>query len=169
MSSKTVPLSVRISHDDAEYIAGLKIDDALTPSDKVRAIIRDARKESERSQDYEGFLKIAKDRLVPVMQRVQAAENAKREHSQLVNAFYDWMAESFAYAAAAATSELEDDDNLRQLEEGIADRVFRLFETVLRMGVTSKAPCYDTAVIIRNAEPLLEINDIIKQRVSKEK
>ena len=47
MSSKTVPLSVRISHDDAEYIAGLKIDDALTPSDKVRAIIRDARKARE--------------------------------------------------------------------------------------------------------------------------
>jgi hypothetical protein len=34
--AKTVPLSVRVSHEDAEFIANLYIGDAVTPSDKVR-------------------------------------------------------------------------------------------------------------------------------------
>ena len=52
--AKTVPISVRVSNEDAEFIATLQIDNAVTPSDKVRSLIKEAKQKKERVVSYEG-------------------------------------------------------------------------------------------------------------------
>ena len=49
--SKSVPLSVRVSPDDARFISQIDIAGAATPSDKVRALLADARKRREGFSD----------------------------------------------------------------------------------------------------------------------
>jgi len=167
--AKTIPISVRVSHEDAAFIANLQIDDALTPSDKIRSIIKEAKKQSERTVNYEGCLKIARDTLKELTQKIKASEMEQKQHSELVNAFTDWVGESFAYMAAAKNEIDEEKIELKELEEGISQRVFRLFEVVARLGVTSKAPCYDDAIITKGFVPLVELIDLINQRIEKEK
>ena len=52
LSTKTVPLSVRVPYEDAEFIAGLHVNGANTPSDKLRAIINQARRRHQGGQDF---------------------------------------------------------------------------------------------------------------------
>ncbi len=167
--AKTVPISVRVSNEDAEFIANLQIDGAVTPSDKVRSIIREAKKQKERIINYEGCLKIALETLKGLTQKVKASEMKQKQHSELVNVFNDWIVESFAYVVSAKYKIYEGKIELKQLEEGISERVFRLFEVVARMGVTSKASCYDKEIITKGFVPILELTQIINQRVEKEK
>lgn len=162
---KTVPISVRITQEDAEFIARLKIDDAITPSDKIRALIRDARLQHGRQRGYEGQLAQALDELRGVMQQVKTQERESHTHSELVNVFLDWLAEAFAYTAAVDINTAKEKTALPQLEEGIADRCFRLLEALARMGVTSRAPCYDKDIISKGFQPLAELTRLVNQRI----
>ena len=45
MSSKSTPLSFRVSDEDAEFLAGLQLPGAVTPSEKLRVLVTRARME----------------------------------------------------------------------------------------------------------------------------
>ena len=167
--AKTIPISLRVSHEDAEFIANLQMDGAITPSDKVRSIIRNAKKQNERIVSYEGCLKIAHEALKGLTQKVKATELEAKHHSELVNMFNDWITESFAYVASASNEMEEGKLGLEQLEDGISERVFRLFEVVARMGVTSNAPCYDKEIVTKGFVLISELTHIINQRIEKRK
>jgi len=167
--AKTVPISVRFSQEDAEFIANLKIDNAITPSDKVRGIIKEAKKQKERVVNYEGCLKVSREALKELSQDIKFAELEEKKHSELVNSFNDWIVESFAYIASVKHGVGGEKIELNHLEDGISERVFRLFEIVLRMGVTSKAPCYDKEIITKGFVPVLELIQLINQRIEKDK
>ena len=167
--SKTVPISVRVSHEDAEFIANLKIGNAVTPSDKVRSIIREARDRNDNIVNYEGWLKISRDSLDGLIQKIKTMELKQTQHSELISLFNDWIVESFAYAASAKHEIDEGKVELSQFEAGISERVFRLLESMARMGVTSSAPCYDPEIISKGLAPVLELINIINQRTEQEK
>lgn len=167
--AKTVAISVRLSQEDAEFIANLQVDNAITPSEKVRSIIKEAKEQKERSVDYQSCLNIARETLKDLVHKINTTELKEKQHSELVNVFNDWIAESFAYVASAKHEIDEDKIKLKQFEKGISERVFRLFEVVARMGVTSKDPCYDKEIIITGFLPILELTEIINQRIDKEK
>lgn len=165
--AKTVPVSVRLSQEDASFIANLDISDAVTPSDKIRSIIKEAKKQKEDIVNYEGCLKIAQETLKGLVQKVKATELEEKQHSELVTVFNDWIVESFAYIASAKPAPDAEAFDLKALEEGIANRSFRLLEVMARMGVTSKAPCYDADIITNGFLPILELTQIINQRLEK--
>lgn len=166
--AKTVPISVRISQEDAEFIANLQMENAVTPSDKIRSIIAEARKQNERIVSYEGCLKTARETLRALAQKVTATEMAEKQHSELVTVFNDWIGEAFAYVASAKHELDKGEMDLKQLEEDISERVFRLFDVTARMGVTAKAPCYDKEIMTTGFAPILELTQIINQRIEKE-
>ena len=59
--------------------------------------------------------------------------------------------------------------DLQQFEKDIAERLFRLFEMAARMGVTSQAPCYNKNIISQGFIPMLELMEMIMNKVIKEK
>ena len=166
--SKSTPFSVRLLPEDADFIASLEMDDAITPSDKIRSIIRDARLKYESGSDYASGLKNAREALRPITQAVKALELEEKQHSELVAAFLDWVAEAYAYAAAARQIDGKNGKiDAKQLEADIVDRCFRLFELIARMGVTSKAPCYNKEIINAHFESLEELIQLINTRIHK--
>lgn len=169
--NKSIPFSVRLAPEDADFIASLQMEGANTPSDKIRAIIREARVSRASGCDYASALRDAREELRPVTQGVKSCELARKQHSELVGAFLDWVAEAHAFTVSApcgnGTEGRGKELDLEQLEEGIADRCFRLLELIARMGVTSKAPCYNKDIINRNFEPLEELIHIIDTRIHK--
>jgi len=162
--TKTVPISIRISHQDAEFIANLQMADALTLSDKIRAIIKEVRTQKEKVDDYQSYLLLAKNKLNNVSDLIKIFEREGKQYSMFINLFQDWLTETFAFLAAFGTPKISEEVNLEPLEAGIARRVFRLLEAVLRMGVTNEAPCYDKKIIHRGLAPLLELTEIIQQK-----
>ena len=159
---KTVPLSVRVSSEDAEFLAGLHIEDATTPSEKLRALLRNERRRREGYRDYRRVLGLTQETLAPVQQRVQTAENREGVHSDLVHVVTDWLPDAIATYLTGLHEAGAPEQALREYEARLADRVFRLAESTLRLGVTKQIRGCDPEVVSSRIEPLLELLEVIR-------
>lgn len=164
MATKSLPISVRITEQDAEFLANLNLQDAVTPSDKIRAILKQARERHERSFDYQGQFRNAQDLISPAIEMIKTHECDQTSYSEVINKVSDWLTETLAFLMSSASAPGGGKINLGSLEKGITERVFRLFESIMRMGITKEAPCYDTSVIHNNISPVLELADIISKQ-----
>jgi hypothetical protein len=162
--SKSVPLSVRVSPDDADFIARTDIAGASTPSDKVRALLAEARKRREGFSDYSSCLGMVQEMLAPTFARLRAAEHRERVHSELVLELTQWMPEALAFLLTGLDDESQERSDLEAFEEGVAERLFRLIENVIRMNVTHECRGYDPAVVARRMGPVVELVTVIQSR-----
>lgn len=161
---KSVPLSVRVSPEDASFIAAIEIAGAETPSDKVRALLADARKRQQGFTDYSSCLGMVQEMLAPTLQRLRAAEHQERVHSELVMELTQWMPEALAFLLTDLVDANGDRDSLQAFEEGVAERMFRLIENVVRMNVTTECRGYDPLVVSRRMGPVFELVDVIQSK-----
>lgn len=173
-----VQVGARLPQQDADFISRLRIDGAATPSDKLRAIVAEARRRHEGAEDFAAALELARDQLAPLMQRLQRSEFEAGIHSELLLRLLDWLPDTLAYLTSrlppvpeASKRPLENTERaleeteraLTAFERGAADRVFRLLEVVLQLAVTRRPQCYDQALFERRMPPVLELARIIDQ------
>jgi hypothetical protein len=167
MATKNTQLSVRITDEDAAFLARLEIEGAQTPSDKIRALLGEARRRHEGRRDYRAALARSAELLGPAAQEVRAAENAVGTRSELLRLVVDWLPEGLAFLVSrSAEGEGADPRKLasalRVTEAGLADRVFSLADAVLRLGVTEEAPCHDRGAISSRLAPILNLLDVLR-------
>ena len=160
---RSVPLSVRVSPDDAAFISEVDIAGAETPSDKVRALLADARKRREGFIDYPSCRAMVQEMLAPTLQRLRAAEHREKVHSELVLELLQWMPEALAFVLTDLP-DAGDRAELQAFEDGVAERLFRLIENVIRMNVTRECRGYDPSVVARRMQPVIELIEVIRER-----
>ena len=161
---KSVPLSVRVSPDDASFINNIDIAGADTPSDKVRALLSEARKRRQGFSDYPSCVAMVAEMLAPTLHRLRAAEHLERVHSELLIELLQWMPEAMAFVLTSLSDEANDRSDLESFEEGVAERLFRLIENVIRMNVTRKCRGYDPEVVAKRIAPVVELVNVIQMR-----
>lgn len=162
MSTKTVPVSVRLSHEDAEFISGLKINGANTPSDKLRAIIGEKRRKSATAMDYQGCFQEIHRYMEPALEIIRKMENDQGVHSEIVTRSFEWLPDLIAYIVSMLSIDQEEHSpDYTELERGLADRLFRVMETVLQMGTTKWCHCYDPETMAKRSEPVLDLAGLI--------
>ena len=160
--AKSVPLSVRVSPEDADFIAGMEIPGAETPSEKVRALLADARKREQGFTDYSSCLGMVQEMLAPTLQHLREAEHRERVHSELVLELAQWMPEAMAFLLTDLVQADGDRATLQAFEEGVAERLFRLIENVIRMNVTTECRGYDPEIVSRHLERILDLAEVIR-------
>lgn len=168
MSTKSIPLSVRIAHEDAEFIASLEIEGAKTPSDKVRAIITNARLRQQQGDSYALSLSSNQEMLAAAQQRCKELEHRYQMHSELPSRLFDWLPETFAFLATTlqTTTDKNGDEVLRQLETGLMRRTATLMQSVLQLAITQRCPCYDEELMEKQLQQVLEIARVIMNNKS---
>ncbi len=165
MAAKSTTMSVRMTEGDFEFISGLEVTEAKTPSDKIRYIIGQYKEMLHSTGDYGKGLRLLKN--LTQEPNTILLENGRKLnlHSELLNKFVEWATETLAYYITTVPEPdgKVDEKFLKEFEDGIAKRIFSLVEFVLRLGVTEKAPCYDPGIIKTNMDPILEIASIIEK------
>jgi len=171
MSGKSIPISVRITPEDASFLAQLTIDGATTPSEKVRGLITKAREQQSSRRTYPESVAHLRATSANTRKALDEAERRLDVHSELTHRIIDWLPEAMARlnsawteeGAAEAGSEPQLAD-LERLERHLVDRVMRLFEGLMRMAVTSTCPAYDPTVIDTRLDSVIELAEIIRER-----
>lgn len=162
--SKTVPLSVRISESDAAFIARISLPGAVTPSDKIRALIAEARLRHEALDSPREGGAFVRALLQPQRERVRALEEQLGMHSEAVAKLVEWLPEFLALFLGASLSKQEDAAlSLRALERVLVSKLLATVEALLRLAVTSQEPCYDPQVVSSQLEVLIELLEVIKR------
>lgn len=171
MPSKQVTISARLSHEDAEFLSQIEINGAKTPSDKLRAIIAEARRRQSRSVDYAGCFQMIQEIILPVTQQIRQKEVENDTHSEVISRVAEWMPDALAFLISHFNQAKVKDDtqNMLQLEQGLVERVVRLMESFLQLAVTRHCPCYQPEVIQKKITPILDLCDIISSRQQSEK
>jgi hypothetical protein len=169
MSVKTIQLSVRISEADAEFLADLEVAGAQTPSEKLRHLIAEARARRDQGRSYEAALGLVRDLLEPVAQTLRARELVTRQRSEMISDTLYWLPDlvAFLIAGPGATGVNADGRELVEFEAGVAHRIFRFTDAMLRLAVTSKAPCYNPDVVATHMGGTLELAKLVLEQSRK--
>ena len=163
MPGRSIPISFRATQGETEFLSGLKIEGATTLSEKLRWIIEAARQREDGAGDPARQRQLVEEILRPTLQRWRGAEVREGKSSALLRAFSDWLIEAAVFVAMADGA-ARDDKFLHDLEAGAADRMARLAEEFLRLGVTTTAPCYGPSVVRDRINPLIELARIIERQ-----
>ena len=164
MPDKTVPLSARVSQEDADFIQELEIEGAQTPSEKLRVLLREARRRARASEHYPSALTLSQETLSPAMQRIRQTERELGNHSELLSRAMEWLPELMAYVQSAPGMAAADDEaRLRDLESGVALRLTTLMQSILQMSVTREGPFYDPQLLSARIDPVLDLARVINQ------
>lgn len=168
MSQRTIPISVRIGTEDAEFIAGLELEGATTPSDKVRALLADARRRAQGAGDYGESLRQAQDSLAPARRAILGQEHQHGLHSALLARTLEWLPETVAFLLANAnTAEQATAASMKHLERGVMERVARLMESVLQLALAPDNAAYAPDMVRERLAPVLQLarlNDLARKQ-----
>ncbi len=171
----SIPLSVRITDDDAAFLAEFEAQGARTPSEKIRAILASARRHHQGARDFARCVEISEDILRPSAHRVRMAQRDAGVRSDFVLRLYERMPELMAELISAApvngdeTEPGQSRQMLEKFEAALADQIFALIEEILDMGLTSKSRSYNPELIKSRLAPIYEILELLKAARQREK
>lgn len=160
--SVSIPLSVRIPQDDFEWLTALDIKGAVTPSDKLRAIIQRHRREHDGTQSYELALSWLRDLIQPFAREVAAYEHRTSKRSEVVAATIEWVPQLMALLASEHIQADASPARARQVEDMLLQRSVALLGALLRLGITPTSSTYDDGAIARQLPRLGELIDAIR-------
>ena len=153
-AANRIPISVRISQEDADFIAELKIEGANTPSEKIRELLTQARLAHSQTHDY-GTALVAQEQFFQVARRdVLHAEKEWGIHSHIVARLFEQLAADLPENAQAA--------DLKRYECELMRRIVRLTDSILQLAVTGKGAAYDDTVL-QQLENTLKLAKIVQQ------
>lgn len=160
-AANRIPISVRISQEDADFIAELKIEGANTPSEKIRELLTQARLAHSQTHDYSTAL-AAQEQFFQVARRdVLHAEKEWGIHSHIVARLFEQLPD-FAATLAADLPENAQAADLKQYECELMRRIVRLTDSILQLAVTGKGAAYDDTVL-QQLENTLKLAKIVQQ------
>ena len=160
-AANRIPISVRISQEDADFIAELKIEGANTPSEKIRELLTQARLAHSQTHDY-GTALAAQEQIFQVARRdVLHAEKEFGIHSHIVARLFEQLPDLAATLAADLPENAQEAD-LKQYERELMWRIVRLTDSILQLAVTGKGAAYDDTVL-QQLENTLKLAKIVQQ------
>lgn len=172
MSSKTVPISVRLSHEDAEFLSSLKINGATTPSDKLRAIISENRQRHSKITDYQGCFQLIVKFMEPAVAAIRKAEMDQGVHSDIITRSFEWLPDVIAYLVSSLSKSESGEiglQDLKDLEKGFSDRIFRVMESVLQLATTQWLHGYDPQSLEKRSKTFLDLAGLIRELQARKK
>jgi hypothetical protein len=86
MAIQMQTVSARLPSEDLQWLSALELPGAVTPSDKLRALIAQMRKQHEGALDYAACLAWLRDLLSPFVIELRGIEHRERTHSEALSA-----------------------------------------------------------------------------------
>lgn len=164
--SNRIPISVRISQEDIDFIADLQIGEATTPSEKIRELLKQARLHHEQEQDYQAVLHSCERTISGAKHQILHHEKALGVHSHILARVFELLPDLVA-TMAADYPQTADKSALIDYEKQVMWRIVRLMDSVLQLAVTARGAGYDDKVL-SELNNTLQLAHIILSSKSKE-
>ena len=165
MAGKTVPLSVRISDEDAAFLARLEIGDAATPSEKMRALLASERRLRAGPRDVGEATDMLTDLMRPAKRRWRKDEAAASVHSEVLNRVYDRLPELAALALAGPEAPPEPDKAgpaLEDFEGRVLDQTFALLEDLMQIALLKEPRALNRAALKNRVSTIIELAELAR-------
>lgn len=157
MAKQTI--TIRLDEDDLTYLSSVELTGAVNLSEKIRALLAEARAQREGMQDS-GLAWDFTRRLFAIPERgIREAEIQAQMRSELIARVAAWLPDVSALLLAgtpeASGSPRERNEHLKKLERSLGERVLGLVDSILQMSIAGFPGCYDPDALSRRAQPAL--------------
>ena len=154
-------VSARIPTEDLQWLATLQVQGASTPSDKLRALVAQLRRQHEGALEYGASLQWMQDLVSPFATALGAFEHRQGKHSEVVRLISDWVPQLMALLVSENTLGREPLRRAQEIEEKLVARSIQLLLGILRLGITPGVDCYDPQVLDKFLPQVIELSSII--------
>jgi hypothetical protein len=161
VSAQMQTLSARVPADDFAWLAGLEVPGAYTPSDKLRALIAQMRRQHEGALDYTACVAWLRELLGPLVAEIRGVEHRQQIHSAALTAIIEWTPQVMATLLAGRDRNGDDRESAAALERALVQQCFQLLSALLRLGITPTAECYTPDVIEKHLPRVLELTQLV--------
>jgi len=110
-------VSARIPSEDLQWLATLDVQGATTPSDKLRALVAQLRRQHEGALEYGASLQWMRDLVAPFVTAVGAFEHRYGKHSEIVRLMSDRVPQLMAILVAENSLGREPQRKAQEIED----------------------------------------------------
>ena len=161
MAIQMQTVSARLPAEDLQWLSALELPGAVTPSDKLRALIAQMRKQHEGALDYSACLAWLRDLLAPFVIELRGIEHRERTHSEAVSAIIAATPQIMATMLSARDFGGDGVARAGEVEDALVQSCFRLLMALLRLGVTPAAECFNPNVVEKHLPRVIELVQLI--------
>jgi hypothetical protein len=163
----TRPISGRIAEKDFEFLMAFHLDGKVTASEKLRYVASFFRRYHESFAHYENALAESQRLLEPTRLKLKAVEYEHGISSQLMDNAFRALPELFALLLSARAN-LQDASAgttkaaALKLEANVLQNLLQVLESMLRLALTSKSPCYHPKLLKDRLDTITELVRLIQ-------
>jgi hypothetical protein len=155
-------VSIRLPEDDLAWLSDLQLPGASTPSDKLRALLAEARRRGEGTGNYVGCVALLREQVRPLLDATQELAHTQGLHSEVIAMLAQQIPELMATLIAGAPAGKSSPEQAREVEARLAARAMRMLLGLLRLTITQRTPAYDPAVLDAFVPEILELAGLIR-------
>jgi hypothetical protein len=154
MAKQTVTL--RLDEDDLTYLAGIDVPGAANLSEKIRALLADARAQRDGLGDFGAAYDFTRRLFATPERCVRDTEVRTQVRSELIARVLAWLPDTAAFVLSGACPRADprpkdDAEHLRRLEHGLGERVLALVDSMLQLAHAGFPGCYDPGILARRS------------------
>lgn len=139
MSGKTIPFSARISVEDAEFISRLEFEGAHTPSDKLRGLLAETRRQQSSREDYAQNLSQAQELFGKMKHQLLVHQQSLNYLPDVTLRVLDTLPDLLAsLQTLTARSAKLSTKELQAADTAMLDKIFQLNTLLLPLAITSQ-------------------------------
>lgn len=160
MAKQTVTL--RLDEDDLTYLAQIELPGAANLSEKIRALLAEARGQRDGLRDFGAAYDFSRRLFSQPERCIRDAEVRAQVRSELIARVLAWLPDATAYVLSGACPQdnaprPDDVEHLRRLERGLGERVLGLVDSVLQLAQAGFPGCYDPGTLAQRSESAVRL------------
>ncbi len=157
MAKQTI--TIRLDEDDLAYLSSVELAGAANLSEKVRALLAEARGQREGMQDPVLAYDFMRRLFAAPERSIRETEMQAHMRSELIARLTAWLPEVSAVLLSASAlpngSARERSEHLRKLERSLGERALSLVDSLLQMSLAGFPGCYEPEALARRAQPAI--------------
>lgn len=151
-------ISGRVPDELYRWFAHLKVEGAVTNSDKLRVLLAQLKRQHEGTLDLASAQAWARDITAPLRQALSTIERDDGSHSEVVSILVEHLG---ALAAILVSVQPRNRAEAISLEEMLVRRAFGLTEALLRQAVTPQAAAFEPGVVRKHCDQCITLAKLV--------
>lgn len=156
-------VSVRVPEDDLDWLSKSPILGSGSPSEKIRNLIAEARKNADGANDYLGSLNLIQGYLHNFDDIIRSLEHKEQVHSEVIESLSTKLPEVMATMISGFSKNDEVLSQAKEVEALVVAKMMQILFGLLRLTVTKQsATSYNPKLFDEYLPELCELVDLIK-------
>lgn len=126
MATKSISVSVRMTSDELAMLSELDLPGSITPSDKLRALVKNAHRMQSRPGDFEQAYEAEATRFAGAQHGLRKSEADLRIHSEFLVRLLSWLPDANAVVLSSLDQNGLNRKQLEALEDAASDRALAM-------------------------------------------